>query len=74
LHPHSRGPGDLGHQEAAAHALENLLLVRPDFPVDGREDLGKWFDAGYVEQLIEGLRLAGLDVRGTSTPPGTKDL
>ncbi|HYN06241.1 MAG TPA: protein kinase [Vicinamibacterales bacterium] len=54
--------GQLGKPEAAREALRELLVLRPDFAVTGREDLGKWYPPDLVEQLIDGLRKAGLEV------------
>jgi TolB-like protein len=54
--------GQLGELEAARNAVQQLLVVRPDFAVLAREELGKWWDAELVEHLIEGLRKAGLEI------------
>ena len=54
--------GQLGEREAAGHAVRDLLTVRPDFAIAAREELGKWWDAKFVEHLIDGLRKAGLEV------------
>jgi hypothetical protein len=39
-----------------------LLVMRPDFPVVAREELGKWWDPQLVEHLIEGLGKAGMEI------------
>ena len=57
--------GQLGNPEAARETLRELLGLRPDFAVTGREDLGKWYPPELVEQLIDGLRKAGLEIEGT---------
>jgi tetratricopeptide (TPR) repeat protein len=54
--------GELGDTTAASNALRQLLRLRPDFAATGREDVGKWWDAGFVEQLTEGWRKGGLEV------------
>jgi hypothetical protein len=54
--------GQLGKSEAAREALRELLVLRPDFAVTGREDLGKWYPADLVEKLLDALRKAGLEV------------
>jgi len=54
--------GQLGEREAAGRAVRDLLTVRPDFAIAAREELGKWWDAKFVEHLIDGLRKAGLEV------------
>jgi TolB-like protein/tetratricopeptide (TPR) repeat protein len=56
--------GQLGEREAARHALEALHAVRPDFALVAREELGKWVDPELVEQLMDGLRKAGLEIAG----------
>ena len=55
--------GQLGDREEAAKALRELLALRPDFAEIARDQFGKWYLPDLVEQLIDGLRKAGLDVR-----------
>ena len=54
--------GQLGQREAAQQAVQELLAVRPDFAATVRRDYGKWWDAKTVDQLVEGLRQAGLEI------------
>ena len=54
--------GQLGEQRAAADAVRELLVVRPDFPAAARKELAKWWDPQLVEHLLEGLRKAGLEI------------
>ena len=54
--------GQLGEQVAARNAVQELLTIRPDFAVAGRDELKKWWDAELIEHLIEGLRKAGLEI------------
>ena len=54
--------GQLGDRTAASKAVGELLRVRPDFAATGRADVEKWWDPGFVEQLAEGWRKAGLEV------------
>jgi TolB-like protein/cytochrome c-type biogenesis protein CcmH/NrfG len=54
--------GQLGDREAAGEALRELLVLRPDFTLTGRDDLAKWYPPELVDHLIDGLRKAGLDV------------
>ena len=54
--------GQLGETEAAGHAVRDLLAVRSDFAMAAREELKKWWDAEFVEHLMDGLRKAGLEV------------
>lgn len=57
--------GQLGNREAAARALSDLLVIRPDFNEAVSEDLSKWFQPALVEHLLDGLRKAGLgETRG----------
>jgi TolB-like protein/Tfp pilus assembly protein PilF/Flp pilus assembly protein TadD/predicted Ser/Thr protein kinase len=71
--------GHLGDREAAGRHLRELLALRPDFASIARDQFGKWYLPELVEQLIDGLRKAGLDLpskdaAGTSAPavrPGT---
>ena len=54
--------GQLGEQEAARQAVQELLAIRPDFATAAREELGKWWDPELRERLIDGLRKAGLEI------------
>ena len=54
--------GQLGEREAADKALRELLTLKPDFPLTGRDDFGKWYLPELVEQLLDGLRKAGLEI------------
>ncbi len=58
--------GQLGEQEPARKAVQELLALRPDFANTAHEHLGKWFGPDVVEHVIDGLRKAGLEVEGTS--------
>lgn len=49
----------------ARGALEELLKLQPDFALNARTDLRKWgLRDRLVEQCIDGLRKAGLDIPG----------
>jgi TolB-like protein/Tfp pilus assembly protein PilF len=54
--------GQLGERDAAARALHELLAAKPEFSSRAREELSKWWNADFVERLMEGLRKAGLDM------------
>jgi TolB-like protein len=54
--------GQLGDRPAAVEALRELQVLRPDFAVSARHDLGRWYPPDLVDHLIDGLRKAGLDV------------
>lgn len=59
----ARTHAQLGNQAAAAQALEELLALRPDFLVNARQELEKWFvESSVVEDMLEGLRKAGLQL------------
>jgi len=53
--------GQLGRREKAETAARELLALRPDFPVRGRElMLRTLFDEELVDMLLAGLKKAGL--------------
>ena len=57
--------GQLGNREAAAKALTELLVIRPDFKEVASDELSKWFQPALVEHLMDGLRKAGIaETRG----------
>jgi len=39
-----------------------LLALRRDFASVARQEYAKWYDPEHVEQLIDGLRKAGLEI------------
>jgi tetratricopeptide (TPR) repeat protein len=54
--------GQLGRREEARKALQDLLALRPDFAAAARQEYAKWYDSELIEQLIDGLRKAGLEI------------
>jgi tetratricopeptide (TPR) repeat protein len=54
--------GQLGRLDEARKAVQKLLALRPDFAAVARQEYGKWYDEEHVEQVIEGLRKAGLEI------------
>jgi adenylate cyclase len=55
--------GQLGRNQEAAKAVEELLAVKPDFPSQARFLIGCFAKSPeLVEGLLEGLRLAGLKI------------
>jgi TolB-like protein len=63
--------GQLGERDAAGKALQDLLKLRPDIAATIRKHYEKWFAPEYVEQLIDGLRKAGLEIapeKGAGAP------
>ena len=69
--------GQLGEGDAAAGALRELLAARPVFASQPREELAKWWNADFVESLMDGLHKAGLDVsaqaRDASPSPAPRE-
>jgi len=64
----------LGHQKAARNAVQQLLMIRPEFAPVARVELAKWWEPELVEHLVDGLRKAGLDIAEDSSPtePGPR--
>jgi adenylate cyclase len=55
--------GQLGRDQEAAKAVEELLAVKPDFPSQARFLIGCYAKSPHlVEGLLEGLHLAGLQI------------
>jgi TolB-like protein/Tfp pilus assembly protein PilF/tRNA A-37 threonylcarbamoyl transferase component Bud32 len=54
--------GQLGELDLARSAVRQLLAIRKDFPVVVHYELEKWHYPELVEQLIDGLRKAGLEI------------
>ena len=62
--------GQLGRHEAAQKELKELLVLRPDFATAARREYSKWYGPEWVDQMLDGLRKAGLNVapkEGTPT-------
>ena len=56
-----RRTGSLAGAKRHRACVRDLLDYKPDYASWREEELGKWFDAGIVEHLIDGLRKAGLE-------------
>jgi len=56
--------GHLGDRESAGRHVRELLALRPDFAEIARDQFGKWYLPELVDQLIDGLRKAGLAIEG----------
>jgi serine/threonine-protein kinase len=54
--------GQLGDLPAAHQALRDLLIQKTDFGQTAPEMLAKWMDPQLCEQLLDGLRKAGLEI------------
>jgi hypothetical protein len=52
--------GQLGERATAEEALHTLLIQRPDIAKLPRQELEVWWQPDLVEDLIVGLRKAGL--------------
>jgi serine/threonine protein kinase/tetratricopeptide (TPR) repeat protein len=62
--------GQLGQLQDAQKALKELLALRPDFVQAARSEYGKWYAPEQVEQLLDGLRKAGLEIAEEGTGTG----
>ena len=59
----------LGQMEEARKALRDMLALKPNYAQVARELHGRWIEPDLVEQLMDGLRKAGLkiaDAEGTA--------
>jgi TolB-like protein/Flp pilus assembly protein TadD len=54
--------GQLGRDEEARKAVRELLALRPDFGAVARQEYAKWYSPELIEQIIEGLRKAGMEI------------
>ena len=54
--------GQLGELQLARNAARELLAVRPNFAQVAREECAKWWNPELVENLLAGLRKAGLEI------------
>ena len=54
--------GQLGEREAAEQTLHKVLSQIPDLALTVRREFGKWYLPDLVEQLMDGLEKAGLDL------------
>ncbi len=64
--------GQLGELELARNAVEELLAARPEFASKAREECSKWWEAELVEQVMDGLRKAGMEVASEKDPAPSK--
>ena len=58
--------GQLAEHAAAREALRDLLALQPDIVLIARDALARWYPPDLVEQLIDGLRKAGLQIAASS--------
>jgi TolB-like protein/Tfp pilus assembly protein PilF len=61
----------LGQMEEARSALRDMLALKPNYAEVARELHGRWIDPDLVEQLMDGLRKAGLEIapKGRAAAP-----
>ena len=60
--------GQLRRHEEAKETVQHLLTLRPDFGMAARQEYAKWYSPELIEQIVEGLRKAGLEI---AEVPGT---
>ena len=60
--------GQLGRREEARKAVQDVLALRPDFAAAARQEYSKWYDSELIEQLVDGLRKAGLEIPEEARP------
>ena len=59
----------LGRTEEARKALRDMLALKPNYAEVARELHGRWIDPDLVEQLMDGLRKAGLEIGDKAGAP-----
>ncbi len=64
----------LGQMEEARKALRDMLALKPNYAEVARELHGRWIDPDLVEQLMDGLRKAGLEIapKGGAAAPAAR--
>ncbi|HEY4281968.1 MAG TPA: hypothetical protein VGM62_02815, partial [Chthoniobacterales bacterium] len=55
----------LDRMEEARKALREMLSLKPNYAEVARELHGRWIEPDLVEQLMDGLRKAGLEIAGS---------
>jgi TolB-like protein len=58
----------LGEMDAAHKSLQDMLALKPDYGKVARQLHGKWIQPELVEQLMNGLRKAGLEIADDEGP------
>jgi len=63
--------GQLGERDAAQRALAALMAQKPGFGAVARRELGKWYvDSRLLDEMLDGLRKAGLALKKPDTDSG----
>src|SRR3954462_140455 len=62
----------LGRMEEARKALRDMLALKPNYAEVARELHGRWIQPDLVEQLMDGLRKAGLSIPGNGSSDSPK--
>ncbi|MGE3436466.1 MAG: protein kinase [Blastocatellales bacterium] len=62
--------GQVGEWEEAGKLLQTVLAAKPDFALTVRDEFAKWYLPELVEQLMDGLRKAGLEELQTAETAG----
>jgi serine/threonine protein kinase len=65
--------GQIGRHGEARKAVQEVLALRPDFGAVARQEYAKWFSPEFIEQLIDGLRKAGLEIPDSQKPAASFD-
>ena len=63
----------LGRMQEARSALREMLALKPNYAEVARELHGRWIDPNLVEQLMDGLRKAGLEIPPASATQSHSD-
>jgi TolB-like protein len=61
----------LGEMDAAHKSLQDMLAIKPDYGKVARQLHGKWIQPDLVEQLMDGLRKAGLEIADAERHAGS---
>ena len=59
---HASALGFLGETTGAREALDRIRRIKPDFTIDDVREIMVYRDPVHLEQLVESLRVAGLEV------------
>lgn len=60
--------GQLGDVEKARKAIRDMLALKPDYAEQARSLHGRWIQPELVEELMDGLCKAGLEIPANAAP------